>query len=374
MSKRIKIGNIILLVFLLFSTVVGGLVYGISAKGSASEDIIQVNYPIQNSVVNVDSDSMTEYFNSDIDELSKFLNKGELITMKSVQLEWTCGNGMYYEVYVADNLFFKNTEKYVCIDNFLQLSECVPNSEYYWKVKVTDKKGNQKFSKVYKFKTEGHIRNVPIDGVSNVRDLGGSQTADGKIMKYGLIYRSAKGENITENGKRIIKKLGIRTDMDLRGSKAAQKGSPFGDELKLLVFNGAYYANCGFETGLDGSEEYRNAFRDELKACAIADNYPMIFHCSLGRDRTGTLAFILEALCGVDKEILFRNHMLSFLTVDGQAGGTEQIDIILSKINTMYDYIDGFEGDTFSEKTANLVKELGITEQEISSIKNILVG
>lgn len=187
------------------------------------------------------------------------------------------------------------------------------------------------------------------------------------MIKYGIIFRSANGNSITDEGKEVIRKLGVKTDLDLRGGEI--KESPFGVGIKLITINGAYYN--GNETGVDGSEEYRNAFRDELKVCANPDNYPLLFHCAIGRDRTGTLAFVLMALCGVEKETLIREYELSYLTIGGATDGNRGL---VEKITKFYDFIDDFNGKTFADKIASLVKSLGVTDAEIKSIKRILLG
>ena len=120
-----------------------------------------------------------------------------------------------------------------------------------------------------------------------------------------------------------------------------------------------------------GSKEYRNAFRDELKICANPDNYPMIFHCAIGRDRTGTLSLVLQSLCGVEKENLIREYGLSFLSVAGCLDGNKRMFDIL---NDFFNFIDdNYEGESFTDKTISLVKSLGVTDEEISSIRRILI-
>ena len=86
--------------------------------------------------------------------------------------------------------------------------------------------------------------------------------------------------------------------------------SPLGDGVKRLNFNAPWYVDetdgNGNNTGLDGDDAFVQAFVNEIKACADPDNYPMIFHCSLGRDRTGTLAAMLLAVCGVEKSDIIK--------------------------------------------------------------------
>lgn len=45
-----------------------------------------------------------------------------------------------------------------------------------------------------------------------------------------------------------------------------------------------------------------------LRVFANPDNYPIIFHCRGGADRTGSLAFILNALQGVSEADLIKDY------------------------------------------------------------------
>ena len=59
---------------------------------------------------------------------------------------------------------------------------------YYWTVSV-----NGKTSEVSKFTTTSNPpRNMYIDGITNVRDLGGWETEGGTRTKQGLIYRCGR--------------------------------------------------------------------------------------------------------------------------------------------------------------------------------------
>ena len=42
-------------------------------------------------------------------------------------------------------------------------------------------------------------------------------------------------------------------------------------------------------------EQYQNALAKEIRTFADETNYPIYFHCQIGRDRTGTLAMLINA-------------------------------------------------------------------------------
>jgi protein tyrosine/serine phosphatase len=50
---------------------------------------------------------------------------------------------------------------------------------------------------------------------------------------------------------------------------------------------------------------------DSLELIADGNNHPLVFHCSLGKDRTGLLAAMLLAAAGVIDEDIIEDYILS---------------------------------------------------------------
>lgn len=48
-----------------------------------------------------------------------------------------------------------------------------------------------------------------------------------------------------------------------------------------------------------------------LRVFANKDNYPILMHCTHGKDRTGILAFLLESICEVSLEDIKNDYALS---------------------------------------------------------------
>ena len=146
------------------------------------------------------------------------------------------------------------------------------------------------------------------DGVApNMRDLGGWK-AEGGHIAYGKLYRGARLERIGGKGKDIfLNELGISVDLDLRGSVPGEsKAGP--------VIEGADYFQLPVERylgrGTGRTEElYQLAIR-----CIIGwlgEGRSVYFHCTAGADRTGTLAFLIEALLGVSESDLSKDYELT---------------------------------------------------------------
>jgi len=63
---------------------------------------------------------------------------------------------------------------------------------------------------------EVSIRHLPLQGTPNFRDLGGYKTADGKFVRWGLLYRSGVLTQLTGQDFAYLTPLGIRVVCDFR--------------------------------------------------------------------------------------------------------------------------------------------------------------
>lgn len=296
---------------------------------------------------------------------AKYKKKKELTTPKSFTLNWEGTKGSDYFVYVSNKPSFKKHNIYYTKDESLNLSNLRRNKDYYWKVvSVKDKKRTS--SETGHFKTENVARIINVPKVFNIRDIGGYDTADGKKVKQGMVFRAATLDKINEDGKTILKeKLNVKTDLDLRrvGEGKCGKKSPAG--LKYINIPGTQYEHL-FEEG-----EKKSLFIKEIKVFANKRNYPIVFHCSYGRDRTGTLAFVLNGLLGVSKKNLFRDYELTFLTCKGTSKVKEKIKRFENLYNLMASYKDSKKSLSYNIEC--YLKDNGVTQKEINSIKKLLL-
>ena len=149
--------------------------------------------------------------------------------------------------------------------------------------------------------------------IHNFRDLGGYNVENTKMTKYGSFFRSDAPGSISDEDLMLIRKLNITDVIDFRSENEIEQ-----------VPN-------GFET-VDGITVHHISFFDPLKdtkafgEVPISESYMMVaehsgmakaieimisaegavlFHCSAGKDRTGTTAALLLMLAGVcDKDII----------------------------------------------------------------------
>ena len=218
-----------------------------------------------------------------------------------VSIAWTGGEAE--KVVISTSPSFEGAFEVKDNESPAEVYNLIPGVEYYYK--VVDSEGN--VLKAASITPIGPLR--MIYGIAeNVRDLGGWQ-ADGGHIAYGKLYRGAHiSRRITDSGKDIfLNQLGIAVDLDLRGIKESEAHvGPVITEADYLKF--PVEKNLGRGTG-NTEELYQQAIRAILGY--LVQGKAVYFHCAGGADRTGTLAFLIEALLGVNESDLSKDYELT---------------------------------------------------------------
>ena len=264
---------------------------------------------------------------------------------------------------------------------------------YYWT--VTDKSGN-KVSKVSSFKNTINVagpRNLNVDGVENFRDIGGwgrlTENGYQRYMKQGMVYRSGrfnedKVDEVTitasaEGIREAKENLKIKTEIDLRRSSNNEIGSltssALGEGVNYYNLPMLYEGkNLLTWTGPSGKDTYQydnpGMIKQFFEILSDENNYPVNFHCSIGKDRTGCLSFLLEGLLGFDQEVMNRDYMF---TNFANAGMCKLQDDIYASNRYGYTLENYTNGDTINDKIYNYLKdEIGVDGQKLDNIISIL--
>ena len=167
------------------------------------------------------------------------------------------------------------------------------------------------------------LRTLRIDGVSNVRDLGGWTAKDGKKVQYGKIYRGGELKAIKGSGReQFLGSLGMKTEIDLRADSPEQ----------VISDSRLNYQNLGIwmYTSIIPDLEIRYptttasfaaysvpSLKSIFEILADESNYPVYYHCAAGADRTGTLSYLINGLLGVSYEDLTKDFELTSFSVFG---------------------------------------------------------
>ncbi len=308
--------------------------------------------------------------NYEMNITENYYGKGDCFAPEDVVLSWESQEGAsYYTVKISTESDMSNAESYVTFDKFITISDLYSGEHYFYQVIATFE-GKTVKSRVFDFTTAALPRTIELEGVSNTRDIGGYVTEDGKYrVRQGMVYRGGQLDNLSQDAKNTaLYTYGFKTDLDLRG---ALSKSPLGDDVNFVNVSGPYYTSGSW--GII-APSYRQALITEIKTFANEENYPIYVHCSLGRDRTGTLVFLINSLLGVGKDDLFLDYELSFLSERGCMDGARPEAMVGGEFADLYNFINNYKSKgTFVEKTEQFMLDLGITPQEIKAIRSIML-
>ena len=257
------------------------------------------------------------------------------------------------------------------------------NTAYKYEIRAIYS-SNTFISEKHSFTTDNTLpRNMNVSTVSNMRDLGGYSLGENKYIKQGMIYRSAEFNtsyktinSISDNDISVlVNHLKIKSDIDLRQTVKGDKGIETGGLTSSPLGKGVNYYNCPMI--FQGSNVLDNADNQEsvkkfFNYLADESNYPVVFHCAQGKDRTGCLAYAIEALLGAGDESndpLLRDYLFTnFSDVNGICKVNDLM--ASSKIGGV---LEKEEGETLSKKAYNhLLNTNGISKETLDKIISIL--
>ncbi len=204
----------------------------------------------------------------------------------------------------------------------------IPNTTYYVKLQSYDESGKMLHeTKVQNFTTQSDFcqRIVNVDGVSNVRDIGGYSAQGSSKVKYGLIYRGARLNAITDEGiATFTQELGIKTELDVRygtdGGKAVDMDGVAYQQLGMWAYNSILPDTCQPKVSGAGLFDARtiDGIKGVFEVIANPDNLPVYIHCTAGADRTGTICYLINGVLGVEYEGLVQDFELTSFSEQGR--------------------------------------------------------
>ena len=186
-------------------------------------------------------------------------------------------------------------------------------------------------------------RRVVLEACFNFRDLGGHETADGRRVRRGVMYRADTLHRLTANDLEVLRSLELRTVIDLRTqgeldrhgrARLADHGEvvhhhlPMVDELRSTdaMPEEAPTSEQRGERYLRMLEGAGPAVVAALRLLADAEALPAVFHCTAGKDRTGVLAALVLGHLGVPDEAVADDYALTEVAVSQSMAWIEAND------------------------------------------------
>ena len=189
-------------------------------------------------------------------------------------------------------------------------------------------------------------RNYDFQTIYNFRDFGGYKGLDGREVKAGRLFRSAHLSSLSEEDRAAIGALGVDLIVDLRHAPERKKqpscfpdptphvheypDAPEGKKAKVAPHEAflehelhspedAHGYMMRSYTARPHDAGFQKIFADTLRFIAAADpdKAPgVLVHCAAGKDRTGTLCALIQAVLGVSREDILADYMMTMDAVD----------------------------------------------------------
>lgn len=354
----------VLIVFLLSLTV-------ISCNKEKNEETKPTEGSVEivvDEIFEIHTESQKKYLAEDYRYISLYA-KGveELSKPNPITLTWKIdgvSNDSSFKVILSEDNF-KTQKEYQTNTNKLDILNLKINTPYYWYAESNGLKTDIKTFKIAAITP----RNLSIEGLTNVRDLGGYLIGENKYSNQGLIYRSSRlNENetttnlITEEGiKEMLEVLNIKSELDIRKTSNNENGgitsSPLGETVKYYSVPMSSGGNCILLN--------KDVLKDVFAILGDESNYPVVIHCSIGTDRTGAVCFLINALLGASKEDLYKDYLFSNFGNIGKGRTPSVIDDYLINIGTA-------KGSTLQEKTYNYLVSVGVSETDLNNLIKLM--
>ena len=312
------------------------------------------------------------YLRDNIESITNYAQGIEELS-RPAEIEFTWNGGEKpFSVYLSEREDYSDSYIYNTDEQKISFINLKIDTKYYFKV-ISGENTIREDS----FLTDNEIiRNMYVSGVTNVRDLGGYKVSEG-TTKQGLIFRTGRlNENgtetitdkITTKGKQtMLNEMKVKSEIDLRLVDNNEVG---GLKEGVGVLGGTvHYYQCPMD--------YNQSFESEINTKALkkvfeilgnSENYPTFFHCSIGTDRTGYVAWVINACLGVNEGYLWRDYLFSNF---GNIGGKRTINSIQ---NNYVKAINNIPGLNLKEKVTTYLLNKGITKAQIDTLRSMMIG
>ena len=221
---------------------------------------------------------------------------------------------------------------------------------------------------------------IDLDGLANLRDLGGLPTDSGEMVQPGRLLRSDNLQTLTDDDIATLLGLGLTDVIDLRSDYESEKEGPgpLDHDTRVTIHHHSFFrewrdgigqdkdSRDKYEIGdagerpevmpeealpwvdLEPSVELANPISSiylsylldrpdsviaALREIGSADGAALV-HCAAGKDRTGTLVAVTLSLIGVDRQAV----------IDDYAASTERIEAVVGRLLASPTYAENLRG------------------------------
>ncbi|MFP7452842.1 tyrosine-protein phosphatase [Bacillus altitudinis] len=258
--------------------------------------------------------------------------------------------------------------------------------------------------------TSMNEHNIQFSKLANFREVGGLQTTDQMVIKQGMIYRSADLSRLTKQDIMTFSTLGIQTICDLRTS-SERKSHPAKimehDKIvhipmqpdsmmpskwtmfRMLIAEGKSLSFTPIMKEVYQSMLYERKKEIQQLFTLLSDekNYPLMLHCTSGKDRTGFLSALIQLAAGVPVHTVLSEYMRSNEGVKMLVKRQERFVRMMSLyrvskeqiqplLGVQQDYLEDVLNemmDTYGSAERYLLEACDVPKDQLLKMKNILL-
>ncbi len=176
-------------------------------------------------------------------------------------------------------------------------------------------------------------RHIDFDGIENFRDFGGYDTASGRLVKRGLLYRSANHAYASDADLERMRDLGLAAIIDLRRTEErnrepSKRWPGFGaavvendilsdhadwiESMKGVEVNAQWFFDdaMGYYRTAPFQARHIDLFRRYFQTLADTKG-SIVVHCAAGKDRTGLICALTHHLLCVHSDDIMADYLLT---------------------------------------------------------------
>lgn len=197
------------------------------------------------------------------------------------------------------------------------------------------------------------MENIKLKGAKNVRDMGGLTNKEGKKLKEHIFLRADSLDKLNKKDIKILKeKYNLATIIDLRTNKEIEEKPdvkienvkyihiPVFDEGAVGITHDKKSEEEVLEKVPDMIELYNHMVTDEFCINQLklifneiinTQNHAILFHCTVGKDRTGIIAMLILSLLDFDMETILEDYLYTNIASKKQANMYYKLVLTLTK-------------------------------------------
>lgn len=173
---------------------------------------------------------------------------------------------------------------------------------------------------------------LDFEGANNFRDLGGYVVADNLRIRHGVIHRSDQLGKLTDADQQKLAAIGLRTVIDFRREMERTDSPDRIDDVAIQQIwlpvdaeaadvrsirrqmeEGKISSSQATQFLIDANRqfvrEFSGVFSRYLHLLLDETSYPLVFHCSAGKDRAGFAAALTLFVAGATTDTVMHDYL-----------------------------------------------------------------